>query len=206
MRTPPPTALGPAFTEALAWAADVHRGQTRRFGPVPYASHLLAVAALVLEDGADEQVAIAALVHDAVEDQGGQPVLDEIRRRFGSDVARIVAACTDSTAEPKPAWIDRKASYLGHLRRERPPDDVLTVIAADKLHNARALLADLHRVGADAWATFSAEPSSVLAYYEGISQYLDERLPASRNTADLHRVVRELATFAPFVTEHPTPA
>lgn len=190
----------------MAWAANVHRDQTRRFGAVPYTSHLLAVAALVLEDGADEHVAVAALLHDAVEDQGGQPVLDDIARRFGPEVARIVDACTDSTVEPKPAWLDRKAVYLGHLRRERMDDDVLTVIAADKLHNARTLLADLHRVGADAWATFSAEPSSVVAYYEGISELLDERLPTSRNTADLHRVVRELAAFVRLVDEHPTPA
>lgn len=116
------------------YASMLHQEQTRKGGRVPYVSHLLGVASLVIEEGGTETQAIAALLHDAVEDQGGQPRLDEIRERFGEDIAAIVDACSDSDVEPKPPWRPRKEAYIARLAGERP--DALLVSVAYKVHNA----------------------------------------------------------------------
>jgi (p)ppGpp synthase/HD superfamily hydrolase len=128
--------LGPAFEVALVYASMLHRTQTRKSSAVPYVSHLLGVASLVIEEGSTETQAIAALLHDAVEDQGGRPRLDEIRERFGEGVAAIVDACTDAHEEPKPPWRPRKEAYIARLASE--PPDALLVSVADKVHNALA--------------------------------------------------------------------
>jgi (p)ppGpp synthase/HD superfamily hydrolase len=128
--------LGPAFEVALVYASMLHRTQTRKSSAVPYVSHLLGVASLVIEEGSTETQAIAALLHDAVEDQGGRPRLDEIRERFGEGVAAIVDACTDAYEEPKPPWRPRKEAYIARLASE--PPDALLVSVADKVHNALA--------------------------------------------------------------------
>ena len=148
--------LGQRFDAALGHAARLHRTQLRKATDVPYVSHLLAVASLVIEDGGDEDEAIAALLHDAVEDQGGVAVLDDIRARFGPRVADIVEACSDSLAEDpaaKAPWRARKEQYLAHMAEA--PAAVLRVACADKLHNARCMLAEYRTMGEALWDRFN---------------------------------------------------
>jgi (p)ppGpp synthase/HD superfamily hydrolase len=142
------TILTDRFDRALLYATHVHGGQVRKGTWTPYVAHLLAVSATVLEYGGDEDLAIAALLHDSVEDQGGKARLDDVRNRFGDRVARVVAACSDSLAdtakgERKADWQKRKEAYIAHL--DAADDDVLRVSLADKIHNARAILRDLRK-------------------------------------------------------------
>jgi (p)ppGpp synthase/HD superfamily hydrolase len=185
--------LGARFRSALVEAASLHARQTRKHTEVPYVSHLLSVAALVLEDGGDEDEAIAALLHDAVEDQGGRPTLDRIRREFGERVARIVEACSDSDTIPKPPWRQRKERTIDQVRGA--PLDVRRVSAADKLHNARAILADHRKVGDEVWRRFTADREQVLWYYRSlVSAFRDT---GTGHLADeLDRVVSELERLA----------
>src|SRR3954471_16784919 len=133
------------FERALLLATDHHRRQLRKGTSVPYFSHLLGFASLVLEMGGDEPEAIGALLHDAVEDGGGRPMLERIRAEFGEDAARIVLANSDSDSEPKPPWRQRKQQYLEAIAHKAP--DELRVSLADKLHNARAILLDFRNHG-----------------------------------------------------------
>jgi len=124
--------LGPRFLRAFQFATDKHAGQTRKASAIPYIAHLMGVASLVLEAGGDEDLAIAALLHDVVEDCGGAPMLNEVRRRFGRRVARIVEGCTDADSYPKPPWRERKEGYIRRLRSADA--DTRLVSAADKLN------------------------------------------------------------------------
>ena len=124
--------LSSRFDVAFVYASQLHKDQMRKGSQIPYISHVLAVASIALEHGADENEAIAALLHDAVEDAGGAPVREEIRKRFGEEVATIVDGCTDTDESPKPPWRTRKEAYIAHLRDA--PDSVALVSAADKLH------------------------------------------------------------------------
>ena len=153
------------FREALAYAFDLHRKQPRKGTQIPYVAHLLAVAALALEHSATEDEAIAALLPDAVEDQGGPPTAAAIRQRFGDAVADIVEACSDTEETPKPPWRSRKERYIAHVAGASP--SVRLVSACDKLHNARAILGDLRALGEPLWGRFNAEAgrSGVLWYY-----------------------------------------
>jgi len=151
------------FDRAAAYAREAHGDQLRKGTRIPYVSHLFAVASLVLEDGGDEDEAIAALLHDAAEDAGGQQRLDEIRARFGDRVADIVLACSDSLERRKPPWRARKEAYLKHLREADA--SVLRVSAADKLHNLRSILADWKQIGDRVWERFSAPKREQLWYY-----------------------------------------
>jgi (p)ppGpp synthase/HD superfamily hydrolase len=155
------------FQDALVYASELHSRQTRKGSGVPYVAHLLGVASLVLEDGGDEEQAIAALLHDAVEDQGGRATLEDIRRRFGGVVAEIVAGCTDADTVPKPPWRERKERYLAHLRAT--PPHVRRVSLADKLHNARAIVSDFRREGQAVFGRFSAGRDGVLWYYRALA-------------------------------------
>jgi (p)ppGpp synthase/HD superfamily hydrolase len=156
----------PRFEAALTYAVRVHAGQVRKATQVPYITHLLAVAALVGEYGGDEDQVIAALLHDAPEDQGGRMRLEEIRQQFGETVARIVEGCTDTVEDPKPPWRPRKEAYIEHLASARP--EVLRVSSADKLHNARAIVADLRRSGESAFDRFNGKKEGTLWYYREI--------------------------------------
>jgi (p)ppGpp synthase/HD superfamily hydrolase len=158
--------LSPRFEQALLMASRLHARQRRKGADIPYVSHLLAVASLVLEDGGSEDEAIAALLHDAVEDQGGAPTLERIRQAFGDRVAGIVAGCTDSDTDPKPPWRERKERYIAHIRHAGP--DVRRVSSADKLHNARAILADFRKHGDAVWDRFTADRQGVLWYYRSL--------------------------------------
>ena len=164
------------FDRALVYAHDAHRGQIRKGTAIPYVSHLLAVVSLVLEDGGDEDEAIAALLHDAVEDQGGTARLDDIRDKFGNRVAGIVALCSDSVDQPKPPWRRRKELYLIHLRDA--DSSVLRVSAADKLHNLRCILADWKRIGDRLWDRFSARKEEQFWYYSELVKIFQTREPS----------------------------
>ncbi len=177
------------FEEALVYATEVHAGQSRKGTSVPYVAHVLAVCSLVLEDGGGEDEAIAALLHDAVEDGGGPPVLEDIRRRFGDHVAEIVWACSDTGETPKPPWKERKTRYIAHVREAGP--DARRVSCADKLHNARSILRDYRVDGERIWGRFSAPAEEQLWYYRALVDAFrqPDRSPL---VAELERVVSEL--------------
>ena len=158
--------LSPLFNEAFRYAHRLHAAQTRKGTGAPYIGHLLGVASLVLDDSGTEVEAIAALLHDAAEDHGGRPRLEEIRATFGSDVARIVEDCTDSWETPKRPWAERKRAYVEHARTLARPS--LRVSAADKVHNTYGMLRDLRSSGEAMWRRFGAAPDDVMAYYEGL--------------------------------------
>jgi len=150
----------------------------------------MAVCSLALEDGADEDEAVAALLHDGPEDQGGQPVLNRIRRDFGSRVADIVAGLSDTLEAPKPDWGPRKQAYLGRLMTEE--ESVLRVSLADKLHNARSMLIDVGAAGDAVWARFNAGRDAQAEYFRRLLWTFETRLPASRNLPEFRRVIAEL--------------
>jgi (p)ppGpp synthase/HD superfamily hydrolase len=154
------------FDEAFQLAHRLHAAQTRKGTRAPYIGHLMGVASIVLDDGGTEDEAIAALLHDAAEDQGGRARLEEIRAQFGDGVARIVEDCTDSWETPKRPWLERKRQYIEHARRLTPPS--LRVSAADKVHNSYAILRDLRNTGDAVWDRFSAAADDVVSYYESL--------------------------------------
>jgi len=184
--------LGPRFGEAFHLAAEKHSGQTRKRTSVPYISHLMSVAALVLEAGGDEDQAIAGLLHDVVEDCGGQPMLEEVRTRFGDRVTAIVEGCTDAYTIPKPPWKERKLEYLAILREA--DDDIRLVSAADKLHNVRTILADYRSEGDSVWDRFSGRREGTLWYYRAVLDVLLEGNP-NRLIGELQRAVEELESL-----------
>jgi (p)ppGpp synthase/HD superfamily hydrolase len=147
--------LGGQFTKALVYAELKHHTQVRKGGGVPYIGHLLSVAGLVIDDGGTETQAIAALLHDSVEDAGGPATLAEIRENFGQDVARIVAECSDTDETPKTPWRDRKQRYVTHLGVGG--EDTLLVSVADKLDNARSMLRDYRAIGPGLWQRFTVQ-------------------------------------------------
>jgi (p)ppGpp synthase/HD superfamily hydrolase len=154
--------FSPKFRKALDYAARVHERQIRKKTGRPYIGHLLSVASIVIQYGGDEEMAIAALLHDAVEDQGGLPRLRDIRKKFGKRVAHIVDGCTDTYEEPKPAWIERKRSYVQRVSGESA--EVRLVSAADKLSNVRETLHDLRVCGDDVFARFAGKKDGTLWY------------------------------------------
>jgi len=190
--TAPGPRLGDRFGEAFRFAAEKHARQTRKKTGVPYISHLMSVAALVLEAGGDEDQAIAALLHDVVEDCGGEPMLAEVRRRFGDRVARIVAGCTDAYTVPKPPWKQRKLDYLDVLRGSN--EDVRLISAADKLHNVRTILAEYRSAGDSVFERFSGRRDGTLWYYRAVLEVLRSGQP-NRLVEELERVVTELETL-----------
>lgn len=177
------------FTEAVEYARAHHADDVRKGTTIPYVSHLLAVSALVLEHGGGESEAIAALLHDVVEDGGGEAALAEISDRFGADVAVIVEGCSDTTAAVKEDWQLRKDRYIEHLELATP--DVLLVSAADKLHNARSILADLRDHGEELWARFNRGAQEQLWYYGALRDVFVRRLPG-RLADELDRTVRAI--------------
>ena len=162
------TKLTSRFESALVYATQLHANQVRKGSDVPYISHLLSVTALVLEDGGNENEAIAALLHDAVEDQGGEATYLAIEEKFGNVVASIVKECSESTTIPKPPWKERKLASLEHLGHANP--SVRRVMLADKLHNARSILADWHRQGDKVWSKFKGGKEGTMWYYNSIAE------------------------------------
>lgn len=166
--------LSPRFEAAVTLAMELHREQHRKASTVPYVSHLFAVTALVAESGGGEDEQIAALLHDAVEDQGGAPTLARIRAEFGEHVAGIVSACSDTDQVPKPPWRARKQAYLEHLREA--PRAVLLVSAADKLHNLRSTVLDARELGAAVFERFNGGHAGTLWYYRSLVELFERRL------------------------------
>ena len=185
--------LGARFTEALVYTTDLHSRQRRKGTDLPYIAHLLSVAALVIEDGGDEDEAIAALLHDAVEDQGGLPTLAVIRERFGERVAAIVLGCTDADSVPKPPWRARKEEYIAHVGHASP--SVRRVSLADKLHNARAVVHDQRQIGDAVFRRFAGGKAGTIWYYRTLSQVF-LATNSGPNAAELDRVVTEMERLA----------
>lgn len=181
------------FDDALLLASELHREQVRKASGVPYVAHLLSVAAIVLEHGGGEDEAVAALLHDAIEDQGGDATRQRIRAQFGDHVVEIVDGCTDAETLPKPPWEARKQAHLEKIRNA--PPSVLLVTAADKLHNARSILTDLRRLGDDLWPRFSGGRVGTLWYYRSIVELLRLRVP-DELFEELERTVSEIERLA----------
>jgi GTP pyrophosphokinase len=174
------------------FAAEKHKDQTRKASTIPYIAHLMGVASLVLEAGGDEDLAIAALLHDVVEDCGGAPMLKEVRRRFGGRVAKVVDGCTDADTDPKPPWRDRKESYIRHLKHADA--DTRLVSAADKLNNVRSILSDYRASGESIWARFKGGREGTLWYYRSLrDEFL--RRPCNRVTREFALAVNELESL-----------
>jgi (p)ppGpp synthase/HD superfamily hydrolase len=190
--------LSRRFVTALSYAARLHGSQIRKRTERPYIGHLLGVASIVIEYGGDEEMAIAALLHDAVEDQGGLPRLRGIRRKFGRNVAKTVDGCTDAYSEPKPAWLERKRAYIARVAKES--DKVRLVSAADKLFNARETLHDLRVHGEGIFERFAGKKEGTLWYYRALVTVF--RAAGNNPLVDeLDRVVGELESLsskAPF--------
>jgi (p)ppGpp synthase/HD superfamily hydrolase len=170
------------FDRALLYATHVHGGQVRKGTSIPYVAHLLAVAATVLEYGGSEDMAIAALLHDAVEDQGGEPRLSDIRNRFGDRVADIVRSCSDSVVntsggQQKEDKRTRKTRYIEHL--EMADKETLLISLSDKIHNARSILRDLRKpeIGTTVWARFKSPKEETLWNYRELANAFQRLLP-----------------------------
>ena len=179
------------FIQALGWATEIHRSQLRKGNPsIPYVAHLLNVCGLVLQDGGSEDEAIAALLHDAAEDQGGETRLAEIEAKFGPTVARIVAECSDTFEQPKPPWRERKELYIAHL--PRASQSALRVSVADKLDNARSILIDYERLGDELWARFNPDADQLWYYRSIVSTYQQINGFETPLIGELDRVVTQL--------------
>lgn len=161
------------FTKAFLYAADLHQNQNRKGSDTPYISHLMAVASIVMRFGGDDEDVIAALLHDAVEDQGGQAIRNEIEHSYGKRVADIVIACSDTDQIPKPPWKERKLAYLTHLRNSDA--SALMVSAADKLHNALDCVASFDETGDQLWNIFHATKEETRWYYQQLMLIYQER-------------------------------
>jgi len=181
--------LSPRFSDALVFAAELHADQQRKVTGTPYLAHLLRVAGIALEHGAGEDQAIAALLHDAVEDQGGPAVRDELRRRFGETVVAIVDGCTDSDRVPKPPWRLRKEAFLDRLRDASA--SIRLTVAADKLDNVRSLLRGYREHGEKVWDHFHGGRDGALWYYRTVVGIL-KRHDATPLVEELDRAVTQL--------------
>jgi (p)ppGpp synthase/HD superfamily hydrolase len=198
--------LSERFEQALSYAARLHREQIRKGSGVAYITHLLAVTSIALEHGASEDEAIAALLHDAIEDQGGAHTREEIRGLFGDTVCTIVQGCTETELHPKPPWRERKEHYLERLSVAAP--SIRLVSAADKLHNARSLVQDYRQQGEGLWQRFSGRKDGTLWFYQALVTEYQARGPKDI-AAELDRVVSTLLELSRQTAEHrsdPRPA
>jgi len=189
----PPT-LGLKFVDALMLAVRVHGGQLRKGSEIPYVSHLLSVCALVLEDGGDEDEAIAALLHDTLEDCPDDVTAPDLARRFGAPVAALVVACTDTppdyTGGPKAPWQERKDAYVERIREEGYP--LCRVALADKLHNTRAIVLDQRRFGDKIWERFNATKEDELRYHRALVDAIRDAGAPGYLVDELDSLVTEL--------------
>ncbi len=193
--------LSVRFTAALLTAAELHAGHVRKGSGVPYLAHLLSVAALALEHGADEDTAIAALFHDAIEDQaqtfagGAEALRAMLADRFGEHVVAIVDACTDAESFPKPPWRARKEAYLASVPQKS--EDALLVSAADKVHNARSILRDYRQLGDELWTRFRGGKEGTLWYYRALVDAFHQAPQAPPALVyELNQIVSQIETLA----------
>lgn len=183
--------LSSRFEEVLVFAAQKHQHQTRKGTTIPYIAHLMQVSGIALENGANEDEAIAALLHDVMEDQ--DVTEEELTRRFGPEVAAIVAGCSDSASTNKAPWKERKEAYMAHVLTAST--SVRLVSSCDKLHNARAILADCQELGDALWSRFNASPADILWYYQSLVHAFGQARqgePGCRVVRQLALVVKEL--------------
>lgn len=185
--------LSDRFELAVNYAIRLHKDQVRKGTGVPYVSHLLSAAGIALEYGANEDEAIAALLHDAIEDQGGAGTREEIRKMFGDRVVNIVNGCTDAEVIPKPPWRERKEAYIRHLKSAS--QSVRLVSAADKLHNAQTILKDYRKSGEDLWNRFKGGREGTLWYYRTLVSVFRDGA-ACPIVDDLDRCVTEIEKLA----------
>lgn len=196
--------LSEKFDEALALASELHREQSRKGTPIPYMSHLMAVAGIVLEANAYHQmdniedVAIGALLHDAIEDQGHKIDLDQIKEKFGDTVYRIVLECSDAIVtekgQEKPPWKDRKRAYLNNISGKS--QETLLVSCADKMHNARCIMFDHDRIGDDIWDRFNAGKDGTIWYYRSLAEELEKAWPENPLLPDFQAIVQRMEQAA----------
>jgi GTP pyrophosphokinase len=189
----PHVTLTERFRDAMSYAFELHQAQRRKGSGAPYVGHLLGVCSLVLEHGGTEDEAIAALLHDAIEDQGGEVVRRELRSRFGDTVTAIVEGCSDTDIEPKPPWRARKEAYLAHLPHAEP--SVLLVSAADKVHNLQSILRDYRELGEALWSRFRGGREGTLWYYRSLAAVFLETGPL-RLAEEIQRLLEDLEALA----------
>jgi (p)ppGpp synthase/HD superfamily hydrolase len=182
--------FSPRFDQAFVYAHQLHARQTRKGTTTPYIGHLLAVTSIVIENGGTEDEAIAALLHDAVEDAGGAATREEIRRRFGKNVATIVDGLTDTDQTPKPPWRKRKEDYITHLNEA--PSSVLLVSLADKIHNAQSIVRDVRNEGESVWKRFTGGRDGSLWYYRSLVEAFRTRGQFVPMVNELDHTVTEL--------------
>ena len=185
--------LSSQFEKALKYATRIHGGKLRKKTRIPYIGHILGVTAIALEYGANETEAIGALLHDAVEDCGGAKRLHDIERKFGKKVAKIVEGCTDTLQTPKPPWRERKENYIAHLKGTSASTRLVS--AADKLHNTRAILHNLHQEGDTLWSRFNGGKQGALWYYRSLVSAFREH-GSNELIKELDRVVTEIEKSA----------
>ena len=186
------------FQRALVFTFNLHQGQLRKNSSTPYFSHLMSVCSTVLDAGGDEDTAIAALLHDAAEDQGGNQTLMEIRNVFGDRVADLVLACSDTLSDPKPPWKNRKIQHLEKLSKAVP--EVLLITMADKIHNARNLARDLQFHGEKVWENFNGGKAGTLWYYGELDRIL-EKTTFNHLYRELHRLINYIKHLSSKETE-----
>jgi GTP pyrophosphokinase len=186
--------FSPRFDQALVYAHQLHARQTRKGTTTPYIGHLLGVASIVIENSGSEDEVIAALLHDAVEDQGGAATRAEISRRFGENVAAIVDGLSDTDETPKPPWRARKEDYIAHL--SEAASSVLLVSLADKIHNAGSILRDVRNAGESVWSRFTGGKEGSLWYYRALVEAFRARGQFPALVAELDRLVTELEQLA----------
>jgi GTP pyrophosphokinase len=182
--------LSEKFEEALVYATRLHCNQTRKKTGIPYVAHILGVTAIAMEYGANETEAIGALLHDTVEDRGGAERLRDIQEKFGDEVAHIVDGCTDTDQTPKPPWLERKKAYVAHLKESDSATRLVS--AADKLHNTRAILADLRRHGPSVFEKFAGKKDGTLWYYRALVTAFREFGDHQDLIDELERAVAEI--------------
>lgn len=183
------------FEQALVYATQIHAKQIRKCSNIPYISHLLSVTALVLEDGGDEDEAIAALLHDAVEDMGGKEIRTAILEKFGEKVINIIDSCTESYTYPKPPWRERKLQYIKQIRLGSP--SVLRVSMADKLHNARSILTDWYREGDIIWQKLNGGKEGTLWFYHQLLEVYQQHT-SNFLSQELERIITQLENLENF--------
>ncbi len=185
--------LSPQFEKALIYATRIHGGKLRKKTRIPYIAHILGVTAIALEYGANETEAIAALLHDAVEDCGGAKRLRDIEHKFGKRVARIVEDCTDTDQTPKPPWLERKKAYVEHVRHASMPTKLVS--ASDKLHNIRAILMDYRQEEEKLWSRFNGGKQGALWYYRAlVNSFNGKRIQSL--VQELDRTLTELESLS----------
>ena len=185
--------LSPQFEKALIYATRIHGGKLRKKTRIPYIAHILGVTAIALEYGANETEAIAALLHDAVEDCGGAKRLRDIEHKFGKRVARIVEDCTDTDQTPKPPWLERKKAYVEHVRHASMPTKLVST--SDKLHNIRAILMDYRQEEEKLWSRFNGGKQGALWYYRALVNSLNGKRIQSL-VQELDRTLTELESLS----------